>query len=244
MPGLPCDVCGFRAELWTADQLERTLLTAPGFVAHVLHGAPDALAAELTTLLAPVGDLPRDGADVAAVHTLMHAVHLAGRRRYRDVPSATGTVVQVSASGGGVPKTALAGAEVTRRGLAGDRQEDRRHHGRPWQAVCLWSAEVIEGLQAEGHPIGFGCAGENVTVRGLDWGTLGPGARLRVGTALLELTAYAIPCAKNAQWFNDGGFRRMAHDVRPGGSRLYAAVVEEGVLRPGDPVVVEPRSAS
>lgn len=239
-----CDVCDFRAELWTEVQLKRTLLSAPGFVAHVLHKAPPELEAELAALLAPVAALPRDGADVDAVHALMHAVHLAGRRRYRDAPSSTGTVVQVSSSGGGVPKTPLPQAEVTRRGLTGDRQEDRRHHGRPWQAVCLWSAEVVEGLQAEGHPIGFGSAGENLTLRGLDWGALGPGARLRAGTALLQLTAYAIPCAKNAQWFSDGGFRRMAHDVRQGGSRLYAAVLEEGAVRPGDPVVVEPRTGS
>jgi len=237
-----CDICGFRAELWTEDQLQRTLLSAQGFLAHVLHAAPAELADELASLLAPVADLPRDGADPAGVHTLMHAVHLAGRRRYRDVPSTTGTVTQVSTSAGGVPKTPLAQAEVTLRGLTGDRQADRRHHGRPWQAVCLWSAEVVEGLQAEGHPIGFGSAGENLTLRGLDWGALGPGARLRVGTALLQLTAYAIPCAKNARWFSDGNFQRMGHDVRSGGSRLYAAVLEEGVVRPGDPVVVEPPS--
>lgn len=142
-----------------------------------------------------------------------------------------------------MPKTPRGRAEATWGGLVGDVQHDRLHHGRPWQAVCLWSAEVVEGLQAEGHPIRFGSAGENLTLRGIDWATLSPGVRLQAGTALLQLTSYAIPCAKNAQWFSDGGIRRMSHEVRPAGSRLYASVVRDGTVAPGDPVVVEPRPA-
>jgi MOSC domain-containing protein YiiM len=238
---MTCDLCGFRVDLWNGTDLDTTLSAVPGLAGHVLRGAPADLVPELTALLAPLADLPREGTDPDAVHTALHALHLAGRLRHQGTPTSTGAVVQVSASGGGVPKSALSQAEVTWRGLTGDRQDDRRHHGRPWQAVCLWSAEVVEGLQAEGHPIGFGSAGENLTLRGLDWGALSPGLRLRAGSTLLQLTSYAIPCAKNAQWFSDGGFRRMSHEVRPGGSRLYASVVEQGTVRPGDPVVVEPR---
>ena len=61
-----------------------------------------------------------------------------------------------------------------------------------------------------------------------------------VAYALLQVTAYAIPCAKNAHWFTDGDFRRMSHEVDPAGSRLYASVVREGLVRVGDPVVLEP----
>ena len=239
---MTCDVCGFRRELWDDAQLDSTLTAAPHLAGHVLQGAAQDALAEIRTLLEPLLGLPREGADPEAVHTAMHALHLAGRRRHVGTASATGSVQQVNLSGGGVPKRPTPTATVGFGGLAGDRQEDRRHHGRPWQAVCLWSAEVVEGLQAEGHPIAFGSAGENLTVRGLDWATLSPGLQLRTGTALLQLTSYAIPCAKNAQWFTDGGFRRMSHDVRPAGSRLYASVLVEGVVRPGDAVVVEPGS--
>ena len=64
-----------------------------------------------------------------------------------------------------------------------------------------------------------GTAGENVLVAGVDWATLRPGVRLRVGTVLAEVSGWALPCKKNAQWFVDGDFRRIDPDLRPGWSR-------------------------
>ena len=55
-----------------------------------------------------------------------------------------------------MPKQAVDSAEVGLGGHDGDRQRTRKHHGRPWQALCLWSSEVIADLAAEGHPIGPG----------------------------------------------------------------------------------------
>ncbi len=235
-----CTVCGFQSELYTEEDLRTTLATAPQLAGGVLDGAPPEVLPELSRLLAPLDALPEEGLHPLVVHDAMHLLHEAGRLRHAGTAPQSGTVVQVNRSAGGVPKQAVARVAVSRRGVEGDRQDDRHHHGRPWQAVCLWSAEVIEGLQAEGHPIGFGSAGENLTVRGLDWATLSPGVRLQAGTALLQVTSYAVPCAKNAQWFSDRGFRRMLHQVRPGQSRLYASVVAEGVVGVGDDVTVEP----
>ena len=178
------------------------------------------------------------------LHEVLHHGHDVGRLRHRlgdGVPHQTGTVHQLNVSGGGVPKRPVESAEVGFRGLAGDHQDDRVNHGRPFQAVCLYGLEVIEALQAEGHPIQAGSVGENVTVAGLDWASLRPGARLSLGDDLrIELSSYAIPCTKNARWFVDGDFRRMAQDRHPGWSRLYGTVVRPGTVRPGDAVVVEP----
>ncbi|HJR38670.1 MAG TPA: MOSC domain-containing protein, partial [Nocardioidaceae bacterium] len=146
----------------------------------------------------------------------------------------------LSASDGGVPKRPVKVAEVGDRGLVGDRQADRRNHGRPLQALCLWSTEVIQALQAEGHPIEPGAAGENVTISGIDWSTLRTGVQLLIGDVLAEVSAYATPCAKNAAWFADREFRRMDHDRHPGWSRVYAWVREPGTIRLGDAAVVEP----
>ena len=231
---MQCDGCGYRDEIWTAGDRRTTLDAAGALCRQVLDGAPREVQAEMAKLLAPVSSEP------ANLHDLMHALHLAGRLRHAGTPPQAGAVAQLNRNGGGVPKLPVAEVAIGYGGLAGDVQQNRRHHGRPWQAVCLWSAEVIEGLQAEGHPIGFGSAGENVTVRGLDWSALSPGSRLLVGGALLQVSAYAIPCAKNQQWFRDGDFRRMAQDVRPGASRLYASVLVEGTVSTGDAVVREP----
>jgi MOSC domain-containing protein YiiM len=124
--------------------------------------------------------------------------------------------------------------------LVGDRQASRQHHGRPLQALCVWSAEVIDALRAEGHPIEPGLAGENVTLAGIDWTTIQPGVQLLIGDVLAEISAWSTPCAKNAPWFVDRDFRRMDHDRHPGSSRAYAWVREPGTIRPGDRVIVEP----
>jgi uncharacterized damage-inducible protein DinB len=177
------------------------------------------------------------------VHDLTHHLHDAGRGLHllgAGAPTQEGVVAQLSASDGGVPKRPVKVAEVGDRGLVGDRQADRRNHGRPLQALCLWSTEVIQALQAEGHPIQAGAAGENVTISGIEWTTLRTGVQVLIGDVLAEVSAYSTPCAKNAAWFVGGEYRRMDHDRHPGWSRVYAWVREPGTIRLGDAVVVEP----
>ncbi len=94
-------------------------------------------------------------------------------------PSA-GTVVQLNRSGGGVPKLPLPVVDVDWGGVVGDVQVNRRHHGRPFQALCLWDADVIDRFASEGHPIGYGSAGENVTTPGT---RMEPGATRRAPPA-------------------------------------------------------------
>lgn len=177
------------------------------------------------------------------VHDVTHHLHDAGRALHAlgaGAPSQVGAVAQLSVSDGGVPKQPVPIVDVGYRGLQGDRQAARKHHGRPLQALCLWSAEVIDALQGEGHPIGPGCAGENITLTGIDWSTIRPGTQLRVGEVLAEVSAWATPCYKNAQWFLGGDIARMGHDTNPGWSRAYAWVREPGTIREGDDATVEP----
>lgn len=149
----------------------------------------------------------------------------------------TGQIHQISVSSGGVPKLPVAEAEVGDRGLADDDQADKRHHGHPEQALCVWSLEVIEALAAEGHPIAPGYAGENITVAGLDWNLVVPGTTLLIGDSVVApVTFDATPCSKNAAWFLDRNFRRMSHDLHPGWSRMYTSVTVGGTIRVGDPV--------
>jgi MOSC domain-containing protein YiiM len=241
--GVRCPTCSFDPAQWSAADVQRTLnaVIVPWF--HLLsEDAPADVAAALEPTRREIAALAlRD--DAEAMHRAWQLLADAGRLRHASGAGAatqTATVQQVSTSPGGVPKLPVASARVSSRGLVGDKQANRKHHGRPWQALCLWSAEVVDALAAGGHPIGYGCAGENLTLRGLDWRSIRPGVRLLIGTALVETTPYAIPCVKNARWFSDGRFRRMAHEVAPGTSRIYARVLVEGVVAAGAPVVVEP----
>jgi len=150
-------------------------------------------------------------------------------------------VFQINISPGGVPKLPLHRAEVTAGGVAGDRQKHLEVHGGPARAVCLYALERIMALQAEGHQIFPGSTGENLTVSGLDWQGIVPGARLRVGVALLlEITSYTKPCTLIASSFADGESSRISQDTHPGWSRLYARVLEAGPVSIGDQVRLVP----
>ena len=149
-------------------------------------------------------------------------------------------VYQINISDGGVPKRPVLEAVVTTNGVEGDRQGNLKVHGGPDRAVCLYSQDLIERLQDEGHSIDAGFAGENLTLTGLEWEKLKPGDRLQIGPDVqLQIMSYTSPCDKNAQWFRDRDIMRVSQKTNPGWSRLYAKVLRGGMVRPGDEVTIE-----
>jgi MOSC domain-containing protein YiiM len=153
------------------------------------------------------------------------------------MPSAR--IAQISRSGGGVPKRAIASARVTALGLDGDVQLNRKLHGGPERALCLFSLERIRALQAEGHPIQPGSIGENLTLEGLDWSRVAPGTSLRPGAeVVIQITAYTAPCANITGSFRDRDYSRVSQRLHPGDSRVYARALCEGELATGDPAQI------
>lgn len=149
----------------------------------------------------------------------------------------SGRVFQINSSAGGVPKLPRPVDHVGREGLGSDAQAHPGVHGGPERAVCLYSLEHILALQAEGHPVYPGAMGENLTLSGLDWEELEPGARLRIGADVeLEVSSYTVPCKAIASCFLGGEQRRVGQSQHPGWSRLYARVLREGSIQVGDPV--------
>ena len=150
-----------------------------------------------------------------------------------------GTVIQLSVSQGGVPKLAVDSAEVTATGVVGDAQRDTRTHGGPERAVCIYSADLIAALRAEGHPIAPGAVGENVTVEGIEWEAVTPEARLEFeGGVVLEVASYTTPCSAIRGSFLQGQIARINQNERPGWSRVYARVLKPGRIRVGDRVEI------
>ncbi len=156
--------------------------------------------------------------------------------------SKTGHIFSLQISKGGVPKLPIRDAIVRELGLEGDKQRDRRYHGGPERAVCLFSLDEIVRLQAEGHPIYPGSTGENITLVGIDWAALDIGACLQLGDeVLLQISAYTVPCDNIAESFRNREFKRISQKLHPGESRLYARVLRTGRLQVGQPVrIVEP----
>jgi MOSC domain-containing protein YiiM len=152
-----------------------------------------------------------------------------------------GRLMQINVSEGGVPKLPVPAARITVAGVEGDRQREVTVHGGPHRAVSLLGIEAIRRVAAEGHPIAPGTTGENLTTSGFDVSALAPGTRLSIGDeVVLELGMPANPCRTIRHSFADLRFGRLSAKVNAGDSRMYARVVREGVVRPGDSIRLQP----
>lgn len=219
---------------FTETDARRTVANHDAIWGLFLDGRDPAVLAPLHPTL--TGDLATDIQRVwAAWSAAGPALRAAGQLPAR----AEGRVAHLHRSDGGVPKHEVASVTVGWGGVDGDRQATRVHHGRPWQALCLWSTEVIDAFRAAGHPLAPGFAGENITLSGLHWPDVRAGVRLRIGDVLCEVSAYALPCYQNKAWFLQGDFELMHHERGPV-SRVYATVLEPGSISTGDAVVLEP----
>ena len=146
-------------------------------------------------------------------------------------------IFQINISQGGVPKRPVSQAEITFNGLRGDHQNDLKHHGGFDRAVCLYSLETIILLQKEDHPIFPGSTGENLTITGLNWELMVPDIQLKIGSDIkLETVSFTHPCKTIAKSFVDKNFTRISQEIHPGWSRLYARVLETGVVQVSDEV--------
>lgn len=155
--------------------------------------------------------------------------------------ASSGRVIQVSVSPGGVPKLPVERAWVGPFGLAGDAHHDDTVHGGPHRAVALFAIEAIRRVAAEGHPIFPGSAGENLTTEGIEWAQLPVGTRAAIGDRLmLEISKPDNPCSTIRGSFSDERFARISMVTHPTDSRMYARVLVEGEVRPGDEIRILP----
>ena len=154
-----------------------------------------------------------------------------------------GTVLQINVSRGGIPKRPVASAEVTPRGIVGDRWR-YPFHGGVRRAILLITSEGIGELVARGFTLFPGALGENLTTCGLDRRQLRLGQRLRVGTAEIELREMRTPCGTldvygrhiQAAMFDARVQRGDATSPRWGLSGFYASVIQPGIVNTGDAV--------
>ena len=155
-----------------------------------------------------------------------------------------GSVVQINVSRGGIPKRAIADAEVTPVGIAGDVCEHPHIHGGPTRALLLITSEGIEELTAMGFPLYHGALGENLTTRGIDRRSLRLGQRYRVGNVVIELTSIRGPCESLNVY--GPGIQKAVYDAKVkagdstsplwGLSGFYSSVLRPGTIHTGDPI--------
>lgn len=145
----------------------------------------------------------------------------------------------------GIFKEAVAGSvAVGKTNLDGDQQADLTVHGGAQKAVYAYPAEHYDYWRRELPEVTFSWAmfGENLTTEGLLEDTLCIGDRLRVGSAILEVTQPRLPCYKLAMRFSrDDMIQRFLGSGRSG---FYFSVVEEGEVSTGSEIEILSRDAN
>ena len=106
-------------------------------------------------------------------------------------------------------------------------------HGGNWhRQVSLLSAEKIEAFRKKIW-VDYGAFGENLVIEGFDFRSLPVTSRFAIGDVVLEMTQIGKEC------HNDCEIRRMTGMCVMPTDGIFAVVLNEGVIRPGDKIEVE-----
>jgi MOSC domain-containing protein YiiM len=139
----------------------------------------------------------------------------------------------------GIYKDPVKGRVAIRRlNLDGDGQADLSVHGGKDKAVYCYPFEHYAYWKRElpGTDLPFGMFGENLTLEGVSEDTVHIGDRFAVGSATLVVTQPRLPCYKlGIKFQSDDMVKRFLASRRTG---FYFAVVTEGAVGAGDPVVI------
>ncbi|HSH85531.1 MAG TPA: MOSC domain-containing protein [Guyparkeria sp.] len=147
----------------------------------------------------------------------------------------------------GICKKPLDGTvKVTREGLCGDEQGDKKHHGGPEKAVHhypydhypFWRQHLPELQQDLFREGGFG---ENVSTVGLTEFNVCVGDIYRVGDTLLQVSQARQPCWRLNERFGEAAMAQRVQDTALTG--WYYRVLEEGCMEAGDRMKLVERPA-
>ena len=122
-------------------------------------------------------------------------------------------------------------AEISLRphhGIVGD-----AHAGDWHRQVSLLANESVDRMRKEGLTLAAGDFAENILTEGITLRTLPVGTVLRAGEVRLEVTQIGKEC------HNDCEIRRMTGMCVMPIDGIFAVVLNEGVIRPGDQIEVE-----
>ena len=130
---------------------------------------------------------------------------------------------------------------VTKFGLRGDVQADRKHHGGVSQALYSYAQADAAFWEGElGRELPAGWFGENLRIEGLDLNNARIGEQWAIGSdVVVEVTGPRTPCQTFARWVGGeeerGWVKRFSNERRLG---AYLRVVHTGIIGAGDQVSV------
>ncbi|MDD5035197.1 MAG: MOSC domain-containing protein [Methylococcaceae bacterium] len=124
---------------------------------------------------------------------------------------------------------------VTRLGIEGDVQVDRKNHGGVDKALYAYTVENYRYWERElGRSLSYGRLGENLGVGGMPDELVHIGDVLRIGEVEVQVTQPRVPCFKLGMRMEDPQFVSRFHGS--GRVGFYLRVLKEGMLRIGDSI--------
>jgi MOSC domain-containing protein YiiM len=141
-----------------------------------------------------------------------------------------------------IDKASLSGSvRIGFLGIEGDEQADPRYHGGPDKALHHYPADHYAhwATLAVDHPLlnAPGAFGENISTHGLTEDQVCIGDRMRLGSAILEISQGRQPCWKQGVRMEWTALPALMVKERRSG--WYYRVIEEGVAEAGD--LLEPQ---
>ena len=113
-------------------------------------------------------------------------------------------------------------------GIVGD-----AHAGSWHRQISLLADESVDTMRGKGVELRPGDFAENILTRGIELNTLPVGTVLRVGETRLQVTQIGKEC------HNDCEIRRLVGTCVMPTKGIFAIVLDEGTIRPGDTISVE-----
>jgi len=128
--------------------------------------------------------------------------------------------------------------EIKSLGIEQDAICDTKSHGGLDQAIYVYGGADYAWWSKElGKEILPGTFGDNLTISELESAKFHVGDYLHIGEVTLQVTAPRIPCGTFATRMEDPQWvKKFRREERPG---LYCRVIQEGIVKTGDPVSVE-----
>ena len=147
----------------------------------------------------------------------------------------------------GIRKQPVAGSlHLGKLGFENDGVGDLKHHGGDDKAVCVYSLDHYPYWEdALGIRLPVAAFGENLTVSNLHEDDICIGDIFQLGTAVVQVSQPRQPCRTlTARYGRDNLIKLVVDSGRTG---LYFRVLEEGIVKKGDELILkerDPRSVS
>lgn len=130
----------------------------------------------------------------------------------------------------GIDKREVHEVYLATRGFEGDDVADKKHHGGPDRAVCLYPAEhYIQWEKELDKTLPTAAFGENLTVTNMMEADVCIGDTYKIGDAIIQITQGRVPCSTIDKYTEANTLLKRL--IETGYTGFLARVLNEGTIR-------------